>query len=97
MTHSPILRIECRVSKAVKFGTGTRPGILISADDFRMLHLLTERDLSVTFVCAGRPVYEGRVKELLQRGVPLVGHQEWYLPTTLTGPLKPPRLPTLAY
>ena len=91
-THSPALRISCRESKTIKIGNSLLAGVLISGEDFRTLRLLTRRDISVMFVCDGRPVYEGQVKALVQRGIYLQDLEQWYLPTTATGPLKPARL-----
>ena len=96
MTHPPSMRISCRRSNEVRLGNITRAGVLISGEDFRTLRLLAQRDISVTFVCDGRPVYEGQVKALVQRGIHLADRRQWYLPTTNTGPLKPPRLQPLA-
>jgi hypothetical protein len=96
MTHSPLLRINCRRASEVKLGNRTRAGVLISNEDVRTLRLLTERDISVTFVCDGRPIYEGQVRLVLRRIVHLADRQLWYVPTTSTGPLKPPRLHPLA-
>jgi hypothetical protein len=95
MTHAPILRINCRRASEIRLGNRIRAGVLISNDDVKILRLLTDRDISVTFVCDGRPLYEGQVRSLLRRIVFLPDRQLWYVPTTPTGPLKPPRLPPL--
>jgi hypothetical protein len=93
MTPAPILRMNCRRASEIKLGNRVRPGVLISTEDVKILRLLTDRDIGVTFVCDGRPVYEGQVRSLLRRIVLLPDRQLWYVPTTPTGPLKPPRLP----
>ncbi len=95
-THPPAMRINCRQSKMIKIGNSLLAGVLISAEDFRTLRLLAQRDLTVTFVCNGRPVYEGQVKALVERGIHLKDLEQWYLPTTATGPLKPARLLPIA-
>jgi hypothetical protein len=95
-TYSPALRISCRESKTIKIGNSVLAGVLISGEDFRTLRLLTKRDIRVMFVCDGRPVYEGQVKALVQRGIYLQDLAQWYLPTTATGPLKPARLLPIA-
>jgi hypothetical protein len=96
LNHSPIMRISCRRANGIMFGKQKRTGVLISNEDLRTLRLLSGRDISVTFVCDGRYLYEGEVKSLLRRAVHLPDRKLWYIPATSTGPLKPPRLPPLA-
>jgi hypothetical protein len=95
LTHSPIMRISCGRAGKVNLGDQTRPGVLISSDDLKILRLLSGRDISVTLWCDGHLAYEGQVKAILRRIVYLADRNRWYIPTTPTGPLKPPRLPPL--
>ena len=62
--------------------------MLIAADDVRLLRTLAERDFSVSLVCPGLPTYHAHVKALLKRVLPVPGEPLWYVPTTLTGPLR---------
>lgn len=96
MTTIPIIRITCRRANEVKLGNRTRNGVLITGEDIKTLRLLSDRDFTVSFVCQGVTIYQAQVKALLRRTVYLADRQEWYVPTTHTGPLKPPSLPPRA-
>jgi hypothetical protein len=64
--------------------------VSISEEDAATLRLLEARNIVVSFICDGHTVYEGRVQAVLKRLVYLPEHKYWFIPTTLTGPLKPP-------
>ena len=95
MLNTPILQISCQPARAVKVGNRERQGVLIRGDDIRLLRRLAGRDITIRVVCPGMRPYQANVKALLKRAVQVPGQQVWYVPTTLTGPLKPPAPPRL--
>ena len=93
MTSPPIFRINCRRASEVKLGNRTRNGVLITSEDLSTLRLLANRDLAVSLECDGVIIFQANVKALLRRTIYLADRNLWYVPTTLTGPLKPPLPP----
>lgn len=63
-------------------------GVLITADDVRTLRAVAARNIIIKLECPGHPTYQGRVQHLLKRLVPVPATEFWFLPTTMTGPLR---------
>ena len=94
MIREPVLRISCRRANDILHGNRTRDGLLISSADVTTLRLLADRDVAVSLECDGVIIYQAQVKALLRRLAYLADWKVWYVPTTLTGPLKPPLPPS---
>jgi hypothetical protein len=86
----PLIQITCRRAGNITQGQRTRPGVTISEEDVSTLRLLEARNIVVSFVCDGQTVYEARVQAVLKRLIYLPDRKQWFIPSTLTGPLKPP-------
>jgi hypothetical protein len=100
LTDIPMLRITYRRAKQVKILASNDAmlrryvkGLLIAADDVQLLTALRARDIVVRLDCPGQPSYQARVQLLLKRLVPVPASEFWYLPITITGPLRESGLP----
>ena len=88
VSDAPAIRITYRRAKFVKMADRYVKGVLITAEDVRLLRLLSARNIIVRLECAGLPTYHARVQQLLKRMIPVPGTELWYVPTTVTGPLR---------
>ena len=92
---APLLRITYQQAKQIRMLAQNPPmlaryikGVLISADDVRTLRAVAARNIIIKLECPGQRTYQGRVQQLLRRLVPIPATQFWFLPTTMTGPLR---------
>ena|SRR5687768_11782551 len=90
MPTTPVIRIHCRRASAGNLSKPARTGVLISGDDVNILRLLSVRDVLVGLECEGTIIYQASARALLQATHYLADQQLWYVPATLTGPLKRP-------
>lgn len=88
VSESPTLRLTYRRARYVKMADRYVKGVLISAEDVRVLRLLSARNLLVRLESPGLPTYHAHIHQLLKRVVPVPGTDMWYVPTTVTGPLR---------
>jgi hypothetical protein len=93
MPDRPVIRIHCRRASDIKLGSRVRSGLLISSSDLNTLRLLADRDVAVSLECNGVIIFQAQVKQLLQRVTYLADRELWFVPSSLTGPLRPPLPP----
>jgi hypothetical protein len=92
---TPLIRITYLRANEVRGIVSTLPGleryndgVFIHDADVRTLRLVADRNFIVKLVCPGQRTYQGRVKAMLKRLIRVPATQLWYLPTTMTGPLR---------
>ena len=97
-SNETVLRITCKSARDVWVGNSRRTGLLITTADINLLRVLSSRDITVCLVCPGHKSYTAPVRALLQRVRRVPTQDGWYIPTSLTGPLREtlPALPGTA-
>ena len=91
----PLVKMSYKRARQVKVLAGNEAllarfikGVLISAENVQVLRALAARNIIVRLECPGQPTYQGRVQAIVKRLVPVPAAEFWYLPVTMTGPLR---------
>ena len=63
-------------------------GVLLSTDDVRTLHFVSDRNITVRLECSGSRSYHGHVQQMLRYLVRVPMTDYWYLPITSIEPAR---------
>jgi hypothetical protein len=91
----PLLRISYLQAKQVTWLAGNLAlleryagGVLLSSDDVRTLHFVSDRNITVRLECSGYRAYHGHVQQMLRYLIRVPMTEYWYLPVTLIEPAR---------